>query len=133
MKVGIIGARIRNTEMDKQKIKFKLVEIMNKLEVTHIVSGGAKKGGDRFAEELAKEFNIGMLIFKPIPTSNRSAAIRALFVRNTDVAKNSDILIASVDPEFDTLEKVLASKRGGTNDTIKKFIKFHGKENIHLV
>ena len=64
MKVGIIGARSRNEFHDKAKIRTTLLEILQRNIIETIVSGGAKRG-DRFAEELAKEFGLPTRIFIP--------------------------------------------------------------------
>jgi len=44
-------------------------------------------------------------------------------VRNTDIAGSSDIIIACVINPEDGIEKVLKRKTGGTEDTLKKFVK----------
>lgn len=73
-----------------------------------ICSGGCPKGGDRFAERIAKENGIPILIFFP---NWEKYGKRAGFVRNNDIAENCDVLIACVSDD----------RRGGTEDTIKKF------------
>ncbi len=45
------------------------------------------------------------------------------FIRNTDIAENSDILIACVSKD----------RTGGTEDTIKKFLKEKDRNNLILI
>jgi len=120
MKIGIIGSRRRNTEEDLNKV----TKVFNKLKSEYseisIVSGGATKGGDKFAEIIACLQNIPIKIY--YPDWNIYGRI-AGFIRNTDIAKESDILIACVHED----------RLGGTEDTIKKFKKFHPREKIILV
>ena len=81
-------------------------------------SGGCPKGGDAFAEKLARDFGIPILIFHArwnhkwieeerhfTCTYNKAAG----FIRNSPIAEKSDILIACVHPD----------RTGGTEDTIK--------------
>ena len=85
-----------------------------------LVSGGCPKGGDRFAEVIAKSTGIPILIFYP---DWESYGKRAGFERNTRIAEYSQILIARVTPD----------RKGGTEDTIKKFKKQEGKRMLYLV
>lgn len=122
MIIGIVGSRRRNTEKDKLLIERKLLELMKNESKKNIVicSGGCPKGGDRFAEELAEKYGLRKIIY---PADWKKFGRGAGFVRNTDIAKTSDILIASVAED----------RTGGTEDTVKKFIKFHGNLNLNLV
>jgi hypothetical protein len=117
MKIGIVGSRRRNTKEDYIKVLEKFTERF--IEGDSIVSGGCPKGGDRFAEVIAKEYNIPIKIY----SADWKLGKHAGFLRNTDIAKKSDILIACVSED----------RKGGTEDTIKKFIKFHGNNNLYLV
>lgn len=128
MKVGIIGARSRNEFHDKTKIRTTLLDILQRNAIETIISGGAKKGGDRFAEELAKEFGLPTQIFYP-----KTYTTPGYLARNVLIAKNSNLLVACVDPEFNTIEQILNSKTGGTNFTVKEFLKISSKENLYLV
>lgn len=120
MKIGIIGSRRRNTEEDLNKV----TEIFNKIKSENndisIVSGGATNGGDHFAEIIACLQNIPIKIY--YPDWEKYGRI-AGFMRNTDIAKDSDILIACIH----------SSQTGGTEDTIKKFKKFHPRCQLILV
>ena len=85
-----------------------------------IVSGGCPKGGDRFSEVIAKKYGIPILIF--YPNWNKYGRGAGL-VRNSDVANNSDILIGCVSKD----------RTGGSEDTIKKFLKKQPVEKVRLV
>ena len=128
MKVGIIGARSRNEFHDKAKIRTTLLEILQRNAIETIISGGAKKGGDRFAEELAKEFGLPTQIFYP-----KTYTTPGYLARNVLIAKHSDILVACVDHNYDRLDKIMKSKTGGTNFTVKEFLKHHSEKQLYLV
>lgn len=51
-KIGIIGSRRRNSEDDYIQLEKKFLEIFKNGD--EIVSGGCPKGGDHFAEIIAK-------------------------------------------------------------------------------
>lgn len=112
MIVGIVGSRRRNSMTDKELIKQELLKILEEYSVVKICSGGCSRGGDYFAEELSKEFKLEITIYKANWDKYGKAAG---FIRNTDIAKESDILITCRSSDF----------TGGTEDTIKKFKKFH--------
>jgi hypothetical protein len=107
-KIGIIGTRRRNSGEAFKKIKEVFLEIYE--EGDQIISGGCPKGGDRCAETLAKDFGVPILIFFP---NWKKFGRGAGLVRNAAIADSSDILIACVSKD----------RTGGTEDTIKKFIK----------
>jgi len=116
-RIGIIGSRKRNSGNDYQKIKNTFMRVANADDI--IVSGGCQEGGDHFAEIIAAQFSIPTEIFRPEwKKYGRSAG----FIRNTDIAKTSDILIACV----------AVNRKGGTEDTIKKFKKFHPEGRLIL-
>ena len=117
-RIGIIGSRRRNSILDFKKIENAFSKVYNGGD--WIVSGGCPKGGDRFAENIAKEYGIPILIFYPNWQKYGKAAG---FVRNGDIADNSDVLIACVSED----------RKGGTEDTIKKFLKNNSEENLMLV
>jgi len=106
--IGMIGTRRRNTFNDRKDCIQAFEAIYEAGDI--LVSGGCPKGGDNFAEFIAKEDGIGILIFYPNWNKYHRAAG---FVRNSDIADNSDVLIACVAED----------RKGGTEDTIKKFIK----------
>lgn len=117
-KIGIVGSRRRNTEKDLKKVNDAFLN--NYLEGDEIISGGCSKGGDRFAEKLSESYKVPIKIYKA--DWNKFGKV-AGFMRNTDIAKESDILIACVSED----------RTGGTEDTIKKFKKFHPDGKIILV
>jgi hypothetical protein len=122
-KIGIVGTRRRDAPTDLKKVNDAfLIEF---LEGDEIVSGGCPKGGDRFAEVIADTYKVPITIHKPDWKKNGQGAG---FVRNTDIAKESDVLIACVFPNPDTEDR-----KGGTEDTIKKFKKFHPDGKVVLV
>ncbi len=104
-KIGIIGTRSRDSSGAYTKVEQKFLEIYE--EGDWIVSGGCPKGGDRFAKVIAKKFGIPIITFYPNwKRYGRGAGL----VRNPDIAKESDIIIAC-----------LAKTPGGTDDTLEKF------------
>ncbi len=128
MKIGIVGARVRNTDEDFKILTDFILDFINKTDDDiEFVSGGASKGADHFAEILANELDIPITIHYPnkskLPeNSNRMDYAKICYERNTLIAKDSDILIALVKPE----------RKGGTEYTIKKFKKIKNKDAILL-
>ena len=120
--IGIVGSRRRNTQSDFNKVKQTLELVMEDFDLTvddtMLCSGGCPKGADRFAEEIAKEYGMAILIHYP---RWRSHGKIAGLLRNTEIANDSDILIACV----------AGDRKGGTEDTIKKFD--DGVRPIYLV
>ena len=85
MKVGIVGSReFKNYELFSDAMKQYLSDI------SWVVSGGAP-GADSVAEKWAKE-NKKMLTIYPADWLNLGK--KAGYVRNTDIVKNSDMIIA---------------------------------------
>jgi hypothetical protein len=119
MKIGIVGSRRRNKKAD-----FKLVETAFLKEKGAapcvIVSGGCLIGADHFAEVLSDKYNCELKIFSPnwSKYGNKAGPIR-----NTDIARESDVLIACVSSD----------RTGGTEDTIKKFKRFYPDRKLVLV
>lgn len=116
--IGIVGSRRRNTDMDYAIVEHTFFRVYR--DGDSIVSGGCPKGGDDFAEELSKLYRIPIKIHYPEWDKHGKVAG---FIRNTFIAKDADILIACVADD----------RKGGTEDTIKKFIKFHGDTNLILI
>ena len=129
-KIGIIGTRKRDNPSAYKLVEQKFLEIYEKGD--WIVSGGAKKGADRFAEQISNKFGVPRLIFPP--NYNQYGSPTALFIRNTDVAVSSDVIVACVMHPEDGLEEVVIRKKGGTEDTLKKYLKFHPEDwRVELV
>jgi hypothetical protein len=117
--IGIIGSRRRDTDEDYRQVYNEFKKWYD--EGDKICSGGCPKGGDRFAEVIARKLGLtkengGLIIHypkKPPQGSPRWAWAKANFERNTLVANDSDVIIACVAPD----------RTGGTEDTIKKWFK----------
>lgn len=110
MIIGIVGSRRRDTEKDKLLVEQNLLEYIKQYGDVTICSGHCPKGADRFAEELAEKYKLKTIIY---PADWKKYGRGAGFIRNTDIAKTSDKLIACVTPD----------RTGGTEDTVEKFIK----------
>ena len=115
--IGIVGSRRRDSNKDFMLIEEAFKNIYEPGDI--ICSGLCPKGGDRCAVILAKEYKTETLWF---PADWKKYGRSAGFARNGDIAKASDILIACV----------AADRKGGTEDTIKKYIKL-GKTHLILV
>ena len=128
-KIAIIGSRRRDTEEDYNAVYNEFKRWYDDGDI--IVSGGCKKGGDRFAEIIASklqmtEKNGKLIIHRPkliLENSPYYMYVKANYERNTLIARDADILIACVSPD----------RKGGTEDTIKKFIRINNMEKIILV
>lgn len=114
--IGIIGSRRRDSTEDFKLIEDAFLKIYE--EGDKICSGLCPKGGDRFAVIIADKYNVESIWF---PAQWSKYGKGAGFVRNTDIANNSDVLIACV----------ASDRKGGTEDTIKKFLKT--KQDLILV
>jgi hypothetical protein len=121
-RIGIIGARCRNSDKDLEQLKEEFFKIYNDGDI--IVSGGCPKGGDRFAEIIAKELGLteqnGKLIIFRAEWDKYGKS--AGYKRNGLIAEGCDILLAVVAP----------SRTGGTEDTIRK-AKQAGKDIIMVL
>lgn len=99
MKVGVIGSRSFN---DYDLLQSELRKIT---EITCIVSGGAQ-GADILAERYARQNRIPTQIFYP---DWQKFGKRAGFLRNSDIVRNSELIIAFWNGESN-----------GTRDSIRK-------------
>lgn len=129
MNIGIVGSRRRNSVEDFNLVNDKFCEIILYLgndENVSIISGGCPSGGDAFAEKIASHYKLPIIIHYPdkskLKSHSRWEYTKINYERNTIIAKESDILIACV----------AVDRKGGTEDTIKKFLKF-GKTELYLV
>lgn len=142
--IGIVGSRRRDTQADFSAVHQAFVKLYTPGD--RIVSGGCPQGGDRFAEmiaiDLAKPCHFSFADLWSMSHQQRHHAIKELgapiilhhaqwsthgkragFIRNGLIARDADILIASVSPD----------RIGGTEDTIGKFLhKGKHKEDIIL-
>jgi len=114
--VGIIGSRRRDEKEDFDLIHKEFLEIWEPSKDIVIVSGLCPKGGDKFATLLYQKYRTRKLWFPAEWHIGRHAG----FVRNTEIARWSDYLIATPAPD----------RKGGTEDTIKKFTRFHGHDTL---
>jgi hypothetical protein len=137
LRIGIVGSRRRNTQTDKLQVTQRLIQILENSEpfsqrfydpsfewknYVTLVSGGCPKGADRFAEELAVELNLPIILHLPDKSKLPACPQRWHFAeinfeRNQWIARDSDILIACVADD----------RKGGTEDTIKHFLKTYKK------
>ena len=93
MKIAIIGSREFN---DYSLLEETMTELSTtNFPPTHIVSGGAK-GADTLGEKWANENNIETIIFLPDWSKYGK---QAGFIRNVDIIKNSDFIVAFWDGE----------------------------------
>lgn len=119
-RIIIIGSRRRNKLNDYAAILSEFFDIYARGDI--IVSGGCREGGDNFAERISAIYNVPMVIW-PAKWKVNGIYIRAAgFIRNTIIAQNGDILIACV----------ASDRKGGTEDTIKKFKKLKPEAEVIL-
>ena len=118
MNIGIVGTRTRNNTKDFQILKQKFLEVY--MPGDTIISGLCPKGADRFAVLLQRELSCKYQWF---PADWNTFGWKAGLIRNTSIALKSDILIAMVSK----------NRNGGTEDTIRKFVCFHGYEYLMVV
>jgi hypothetical protein len=124
MKIGIIGTRKRNIISDFHVVKEAFFEIYQ--EGDWIVSGHCPKGGDAFAEKIAYDYGIPILLFPP-----KKFTREEFFSRNTLIAKHSDVIIACLINPQDPLDDILKRSSGGSEDTLKKFKAECFKKELH--
>jgi hypothetical protein len=107
--IGVIGSRSRDSlGHDLGIVKKAVMNVYEEGDM--LVSGGASAGADRFAEMIARTEQIPIIIYY---AKWKKYGMSAGFQRNGDIAEEADILVACVNPD----------RTGGTEDTIKKFIK----------
>jgi hypothetical protein len=90
MKIGIIGSRTFNNYELLKEVMGDYLNRDNGLNCELVVSGGAN-GADSLGERWARENNIQTLIFKP---DWKKYGKSAGFIRNEDIIKNSDFVVA---------------------------------------
>jgi hypothetical protein len=119
MIIGIVGSRRRDSESDYRATLSAFLSVYKDVRDS-IVSGGCPRGGDRFAELIAKTRNVPILIH---PANWVQYGRSAGFQRNTLIARDADVLIACVAED----------RTGGTEDTIRKFRAYHPEGTLILV
>ncbi len=142
IKIGIIGTRSRDSNNDFLIVREALYKVIMSTNVAGgvvLVSGGCLKGGDRFAEIIAKSNQLDIIIYYPdkskldpekMKKNPKWAYAEINYTRNTLIANNCDILIVCVNK--DSVYKG-GRHKGGTEDTIKKFINRPGKSEKDLI
>jgi len=111
--IGVIGSRSKDSDYDFQETWKAFQRVYEPGD--RICSGLCPKGGDRFAVLIAERLklpNDKKLWFLP---DWEKYGKKAGYIRNTDIARESDVLIACVSDD----------RTGGTEDTIKKWKKMH--------
>lgn len=103
--IGIVGSRRRDTRQDYE-ILVRTFDSIYQIG-DWVVSGGCWKGADRFAEMIADERRIPIMILNADWDKHGKAAGP---IRNTDIAQWSSVLLAMV----------ASDRTGGTEDTIRK-------------
>lgn len=111
--IGIIGSRKRNSEHDFLCCVDQFLQIYEEGDI--IVSGGCPVGGDSFAKVIAEAYCEEEPIIFPADWKAHGKA--AGFIRNTDIAEKSDILIAIITKDRNNCK--------GTMDTVKKATKMN--------
>lgn len=102
--VAIIGSRNFN---DYSFAKNEILKITKDIVINKIISGGAK-GADKIAETFANEFDIPTEIILPDWSKGRGAGM----IRNTDIIKKSDYVIAFWDGQSKgTLDSINKAKK----------------------
>ena len=117
--IGVIGSRRRNDFGSYKKVYRAFQKLIRK-SVTTVVSGGCDACADQMAPLLAKKYGLRLVVHYP---NFKRYGRYATFVRNTSVAIDADYLIAA--PAVD--------RTGGTEDTIRKFLKRKPKKCLVLV
>lgn len=112
--MAIIGSRSFNNYSYAKKEILNIIQ-NNNLSVTKIISGGAN-GADKIAEIFAKNFNIPIEVITPDWSKGKQAGI----IRNTNIIKKSDYIVAFWD-----------EKSKGTLDSINKAKKFN--KNLSII
>ena len=116
--IGIIGSRRRKSKSDYKQLEDKFLSIYE--EGDEIVSGGCPKGADAMGEHLAKKHQVTIKIYY---AKWNYLGKRAGFARNTYIARDADEIIAMVAED----------RTGGTEDTVKKFLKNNDEDKLYLI
>ena len=131
MKVAIVGSRRYENRNKIKKFIFRLIEKYG--ENVTIVSGGCKDGADRYAKKYALELGAQYREYPPfhevhnlycvLPEScySKPYSTKYFFVRNKQIAQNSDIIVGFI-PD--------GVKSSGTISTLKYAKQFNKKEMV---
>ncbi len=108
IRLGIVGSReFQDYELMKSKILQYFTKQDGLLRISEIISGGCV-GADKLSERFAKEFDISTKIF-PAQWSLHGRA--AGFIRNEDIVKNSQVLLAFWNGSKGTQNSISIAKR----------------------
>ena len=130
MKIGIVGSR---RYQNKSKIKDFIYKLKQEVPDVTVVSGGCKDGADKFAKKYALELGVMYEEYPPfhhqhnlycaLPESlyGKRYHVSYYFVRNKQIAKNSDTVVAFIP------EGIVSN---GTNSTLTYAEKFNKKTII---
>ncbi len=128
MKVAIVGSRRYENRTKIKKFIFRLIEKYGKM-VT-IVSGGCNDGADRYAKKYALELGAQYREYPPfhevhnlycvLPENcySKPYNVKYFFVRNKQIAQNSDIVVGFIPQGI---------KSDGTLSTLKYAKQFNKK------
>ena len=106
--IGIVGSRRRNEPTDFVLVNDAFWKIF--VVWDSICSGGCPTGADKFAERIAFKNSIAIeILYADWKRYGRGAD----FIRNSTIVDRCDVIIACVADD----------RKGGTEDTIKKFLK----------
>ena len=144
IKIGIVGSRRRNSDEDYNILIHTFNRIIGKLlgvyfgelEVT-IVTGDCDEGGDKFAREIAETFDCILdekkikdpdtgeeMDFKNHKWFDYLTICGIYYSRNEEIAKEPlDYLLALVAPD----------RKGGTENTIRHFKRYHPNWEFKLI
>ena len=131
MRVAIVGSRKYENRRKIKEFIFKLIQKHGD-ELT-IISGGCDDGADRYAKKYALELGAQYREYPPFPDVHnlycalpescygKPYSVKYFFVRNKQVAQNSDVVVGFI-PE--------GVKSNGTISTLKYANKFNKKTMI---
>lgn len=104
-RIAVIGSRTFN---DYDLLRVTILSKFSPRDIREIVSGGAR-GADKLGERFAQEFGLKTNIFLP---DWEKYGKQAGFIRNTDIIKNSDIVLAFWDEKSTgTLDSINTAKK----------------------
>ncbi|HBZ35489.1 MAG TPA: hypothetical protein DEO33_03590 [Rikenellaceae bacterium] len=116
--IGIIGTRKKTSEQYYKIVEEEFLKHYEKGDM--ICSGLCPRSADMFALRLSNAYKTEILWF---PAKRNKCGRSVSFKRNIYIALNSDILIALVSDD----------RIGGTEDIIRKFIKFHKEDKLIII
>lgn len=116
--IAVIGSRRRNDLDTMMKVMDAFIQVYRPGD--RIVSGGAEEGADRLAPLFGRK--LGATVITHYPNWKKYGRI-ATFMRNSLVAQDATHCVAAVH----------RSRTGGTEDTVKKFLRRQPRTRLILV